>query len=61
MNHQNVLSNEELNRLNGYFHVSNYIGASCLFLQDNILLKRNLEFKDIKSRLVGHWGIYQQD
>ena len=56
MNHKNVLSNEELERLNKYFRVSNYIGASCLFLQDNVLLKRPLEFKDIKARLVGHWG-----
>ena len=27
-----------------------------IFLQDNILLQRDLSFDDIKSRLLGHWG-----
>ena len=55
-NIKNVLSNEELNRINEYFRLSNYIGASCIFLQNNVLLKRELEFSDVKPRLVGHWG-----
>jgi len=56
MNHKNVLSNKELERINKFFNISNYIGASCLFLQDNVLLKRELDYSDIKARLVGHWG-----
>ena len=55
-NIKNVLSNEELDRINKYFQLSNYICASSIFLQDNVLLKRKLEFNDIKPRLVGHWG-----
>ena len=27
-----------------------------IFLQDNVLLDRDLTFEDIKSRLLGHWG-----
>jgi len=56
MKEKKVLSQEELEILNKYFRVSNYIGASSLFLQDNVLLKRDLRFEDIKPRLVGHWG-----
>lgn len=34
----------------------NYITVAQLFLQDNFLLERPLEFSDIKPRLLGHWG-----
>jgi phosphoketolase len=27
-----------------------------IFLEDNILLERQLTFDDIKPRLLGHWG-----
>ena len=27
-----------------------------IFLQDNVLLERDLKFEDIKPRLLGHWG-----
>jgi xylulose-5-phosphate/fructose-6-phosphate phosphoketolase len=27
-----------------------------IFLQDNVYLKRDLKFEDIKPRLLGHWG-----
>ncbi|KAL5357853.1 XFP N-terminal domain-containing protein [Aspergillus floccosus] len=33
-----------------------YIAAAMIFLQDNVLLKRDLVHDDIKSRLLGHWG-----
>ena len=33
-----------------------YLATAQLFLQDNFLLERPLEFKDIKPRLLGHWG-----
>ncbi|KAJ5541487.1 hypothetical protein N7494_006563 [Penicillium frequentans] len=35
---------------------ANYIAAAMIFLQENTLLKRPLEFDDIKPRLLGHWG-----
>lgn len=27
-----------------------------IFLKDNVLLERDLQFEDIKPRLLGHWG-----
>ena len=34
----------------------NYLSVAQIFLQDNFLLERQLEFDDIKPRLLGHWG-----
>ena len=51
-----VLNEEELNLIDGYFRAANYISAACLYLKDNALLKRPIEYRDIKSKLVGHWG-----
>ena len=51
-----VLSNEELNKLDAYFRASNYLSVGQLYLLDNPLLKRRLEFSDVKKKLVGHWG-----
>ncbi len=33
-----------------------YLCVAQLFLQDNFLLERDLNFEDIKPRLLGHWG-----
>lgn len=46
----------ELERLNAYFRTANYLSACQLYLLDNPLLKRPLEKKDIKKKIVGHWG-----
>lgn len=51
-----VLSQEELNLIDKYFRLENYICTSCLYLRDNVLLKDKLDLKNIKERLVGHWG-----
>ncbi len=51
-----VLDNEKLNLIDGYFRATNYLSAACLYLKDNVLLKRPLEYSDIKAKLVGHWG-----
>ncbi len=53
---QVTLNKEELKRIDGYFRAANYISAAALYLCDNPLLKRPLQFSDIKSKLVGHWG-----
>ncbi len=53
---KNVLTEKELKAIDGYFRAANYVSAASLYLKDNVLLKRPLEFKDIKSKLVGHWG-----
>ena len=51
-----VLNEEELKAIDGYFRACNYLSAAQLYLLDNPLLKRNLELKDIKKKIVGHWG-----
>ena len=33
-----------------------YLCVAQLFLRDNFLLERDLNFNDIKPRLLGHWG-----
>ncbi|KAL2868254.1 putative phosphoketolase [Aspergillus lucknowensis] len=39
-----------------YRRAASYIAAAMIFLQDNVLLKRDLKADDIKPRLLGHWG-----
>ncbi len=55
-NLENVLTNEELISIDGFFRAANYLSCAQLYLLDNVLLKRKLELSDIKPRLVGHWG-----
>lgn len=50
------LSSEERSLLNGYWRAANYIALGQLYLIDNPLLKKRLELKHIKKRLLGHWG-----
>ena len=42
--------------LQKYVRAANYLSVAQIYLKDNITLKRPLEFKDIKPRLLGHWG-----
>ena len=51
-----VLTNEEALSLDAYFRLANYLSCGQLYLLDNPLLKRPLERKDIKRKIVGHWG-----
>ncbi len=53
---EHVLSNEELNDIDAYFRVANYLSVGQLYLLDNPLLKRKLKLSDIKPKIVGHWG-----
>ena len=39
-----------------YLRAANYLSACQLYLLDNPLLKRKLTRKDIKKKIVGHWG-----
>ncbi len=50
------ITNEEVNLLNKYFNAANYLSACQLYLLDNPLLKKALTKKDIKKKIVGHWG-----
>lgn len=50
------LSAEDAKNIAMFRAASNYIAAAMIFLSDNVLLKRDLAFDDIKPRLLGHWG-----
>lgn len=52
----NILSEKELNLIDSYFRAANYLSVGQLYLLDNPLLKRKLELKDVKKKIVGHWG-----
>ncbi|MDP3004011.1 MAG: phosphoketolase family protein, partial [Candidatus Azambacteria bacterium] len=39
-----------------YVRAANYLTAIQIYLWDNFLLRRKLNFDDIKPRLLGHWG-----
>ena len=48
--------NEELKKIDAYWRAANYLSVGQLYLLDNPLLKRKLELKDLKKKVVGHWG-----
>ncbi|MBO7132448.1 hypothetical protein J6V85_04325 [Candidatus Saccharibacteria bacterium] len=48
-----ILGIEDIRRR---IQICDYLTVAQLFLQDNFLLERPLEFDDIKPRLLGHWG-----
>lgn len=52
----NILDKKELNLIDRYFRLENYICASSIYLKNNVLLRTPLTIDNIKSRLVGHWG-----
>ena len=52
----NVLSSEELKKIEAYFRATNYLAAGELYLKENPLLKEPLKLEHIKGKLVGHWG-----
>ena len=47
---------KELKKIDAYWRAANYLSVGQLYLLDNPLLKRKLSFKDIKPKVVGHWG-----
>ena len=52
----NVLSEVELESIDGFFRAANYLSCAQLYLLKNPLLRNPLSVSDIKPRLVGHWG-----
>ena len=52
----NVLNKEELESIDGYLRANNYLSCAQIYLLNNPLLRRPLDIKDVKPRLVGHWG-----
>ena len=48
--------NDSIKSITQYIRAANYLTAAQIYLQDNFLLDKKLESKDIKPRLLGHWG-----
>ena len=51
-----ALTETELINLNKYFMATNYLSVAQIYLKDNVLLKRELSFDDIKTKPLGHFG-----
>ncbi|MBQ8156978.1 hypothetical protein IJ102_01115 [Candidatus Saccharibacteria bacterium] len=46
----------DIDKITRRIRFCNYLSVAQIFLQDNFLLERPLQFTDIKPRLLGHWG-----
>ena len=46
----------EYEKIRRRIRACDYLSVAQLYLKDNFLLSRPLEFGDIKPRLLGHWG-----
>lgn len=47
---------DEIAKISRRIRACNYLSVAQLYLRDNFLLERPLQFDDIKPRLLGHWG-----
>lgn len=50
------LSGEDLQRIDTWWRVCNYLSVGMVYLRDNPLLKEPLAVEQVKHRLLGHWG-----
>ena len=53
---ENVLTKEEVLKIDKYFKAANYLSAAQLYLLDNPLLEEPLTKEHLKKKIVGHWG-----
>ena len=53
---EDVLSPEELERMNAYWRAANYLSVGQIYLLTNPLLTEPLRAEHVKPRLLGHWG-----
>ena len=51
-----MLSDNELQLMDAYWRAANYLAVGQIYLLNNPLLREPLTIKDIKPRLLGHWG-----
>ncbi|KAF2640015.1 D-xylulose 5-phosphate/D-fructose 6-phosphate phosphoketolase [Massarina eburnea CBS 473.64] len=52
----NPLDDEEVRKINDYFHATLYLCLGMIYLRENPLLREPLKTEHIKRRLLGHWG-----
>src|SRR6187397_1665712 len=50
------LSDDDLQLLDAYWRAANYLSVGQIYLLDNPLLRTEVGPKDVKPRLLGHWG-----
>ncbi|MGA8163560.1 MAG: phosphoketolase family protein [Waddliaceae bacterium] len=53
---KNVLSEEQLDKINRYWEAANYLSVGQIYLHDNPMLLEPLKAEHIKPRLLGHFG-----
>ena len=51
-----LLTADELRKINAYWRAANYLSVGQIYLLDNPLLREPLKLKHTKPRLLGHWG-----
>ena len=51
-----LLSADELRKMDAYWRACNYLCAGMIYLRDNPLLREPLRPEHFKNRLLGHWG-----
>jgi xylulose-5-phosphate/fructose-6-phosphate phosphoketolase len=51
-----LLSADEMRKIDAYWRAANYLSVGQIYLLDNPLLTEPLRFEHIKRRLLGHWG-----
>lgn len=56
MTKTNFNSKEYLAKLDKYFRAANYLSVAQLYLYDNVLLKKPLDWSHVKKKPLGHWG-----
>ena len=50
-----LLSPEELRKIDAYWRAANYLSVGQIYLYENPLLTEPLKLEHIKPRLLGHW------
>jgi xylulose-5-phosphate/fructose-6-phosphate phosphoketolase len=53
---ENLLSSEELRKIDAYWRAANYLSVGQIYLMQNPLLREPLRLEQVKPRLLGHWG-----
>jgi xylulose-5-phosphate/fructose-6-phosphate phosphoketolase len=53
---QEVLTAEELRKMNAYWRAANYLSVGQIYLLQNPMLREPLRVEHVKPRLLGHWG-----
>ena len=53
---EQILSADELRKIDAYWRACNYLCAGMIYLRDNPLLREPLRPEHFKNRLLGHWG-----